>query len=181
MILIRGGRLLDPATGRDERADIVLEDNKIKEIWGAGLSPERAYERVIEAENLAVAPGLWMHVHFRDPGLTYKEDIQRAPAPRQRAALPRWSAWRTRSPSWTMKRRCSMSSGREEDRNPRAQLRRGVKRALRAGNSRTWKGFWPPGRRVHGRRDPLMDGAFVKRAMEEAARLDTVLSFHEEG
>ncbi len=32
MILIRGGRLLDPATGRDERADIVLEDNKIKEI-----------------------------------------------------------------------------------------------------------------------------------------------------
>ena len=60
MILIRGGRLLDPATGRDERADIVLEDNKIKEICGAGLAPERAYERVIEAENLAVAPGLWM-------------------------------------------------------------------------------------------------------------------------
>ena len=77
MILIRGGRLLDPASGRDERADIVLEGSEIKGIYGAGEAPDVAYEQVIEAENLAVAPGLVdVHVHFRDPGLTYKEDIQ---------------------------------------------------------------------------------------------------------
>ena len=76
MILIRGGRVVDPATGRDERADLILEGGVIREICAPGQAAETDFDQVIDAQNLVAAPGLVdVHVHFRDPGLTYKEDI----------------------------------------------------------------------------------------------------------
>lgn len=75
MILIKDGRVIDPKSGMDETLDIVIEDGKIKGIGKYKRSND--YERVIEAEGKIVAPGLIdVHVHFRDPGLTYKEDIE---------------------------------------------------------------------------------------------------------
>lgn len=74
MILIRGGRVIDPEKKEERMADVVLDQGKIKKI-GQVLSSE-GYEQVIDASGCAVAPGLVdVHVHFRDPGLTYKEDI----------------------------------------------------------------------------------------------------------
>ena len=74
MILIKGGRLIDPRSGTDESLDIIIEDSKIKAI--GTFSTDGEYERVIDASGLTVAPGLIdVHVHFRDPGLTYKEDL----------------------------------------------------------------------------------------------------------
>ena len=74
MILIKGGRLIDPRSGTDESLDIIIEDSKIKAI--GTFSADGEYERVIDASGLTVAPGLIdVHVHFRDPGLTYKEDL----------------------------------------------------------------------------------------------------------
>lgn len=76
MILIRGGRVVDPATGGDERADLILEGGVIREICAPGQAAETDFDQVIDAQNLVAAPGLVdVHVHFRDPGLTYKEDI----------------------------------------------------------------------------------------------------------
>ena len=86
MILIRAGRVLGPAEGLDIKADVVLDGDRIAGIFpadqgGAEGAPgfstrERQYEQIIEAEGLAAAPGLVdVHVHFRDPGPTYKEDI----------------------------------------------------------------------------------------------------------
>ena len=58
----------------DEVADVLIEDQKIKEI-GKEL-PEKEAERVINADGCYVMPGfIDMHVHFRDPGLEQKEDI----------------------------------------------------------------------------------------------------------
>ena len=74
MILIRNGRVVDPVTGRDEVLDILLDGNKIYKV-GKNLNAEGA--EILDAEGLVVAPGLMdAHVHFRDPGLTYKEDIE---------------------------------------------------------------------------------------------------------
>ncbi len=75
MILIKNGRVIDPKSGTDETLDLLIEDGKIAGIGKYKRSND--YERVIEAEGKIVAPGLIdVHVHFRDPGLTYKEDIE---------------------------------------------------------------------------------------------------------
>lgn len=74
MIGIRGGRILDPVSGREWNGDLILENGKIK-ANGEKLDFCGCRE-IIDAAGLVVAPGLVdVHVHFRDPGLTYKEDI----------------------------------------------------------------------------------------------------------
>lgn len=82
MILIKNGRVVDPVTGTDQVMDVLLEGSKIVKT-GEGLdcsnmeNKDSAQLQVIDASGLVVAPGLVdTHVHFRDPGLTYKEDIQ---------------------------------------------------------------------------------------------------------
>ena len=75
MILIKGGRVMDPATGRDEITDLIIDGEHIARIGFFMPGPE--YEKIIHAEGKIVAPGLVdVHVHFRDPGLSDLEDIQ---------------------------------------------------------------------------------------------------------
>ena len=72
-MLIRGGRVIDPANGVDEIADVLIEDGRIAAI---GSAPGKA-DRVIDASGLIVCPGLIdMHVHLREPGQEWKEDIE---------------------------------------------------------------------------------------------------------
>lgn len=74
-ILIKNGRLLDPASQVDRLADLLVEGNRIKAI-GEGLS-EAGAERVIDARGKVVAPGfIDIHVHLRVPGQEYKEDMR---------------------------------------------------------------------------------------------------------
>ena len=71
---IRGGRIIDPVSGKDFIGDLVLENGTIKAV-GEQLNLDGCKD-IIEAAGMTVAPGLVdVHVHFRDPGLTYKEDI----------------------------------------------------------------------------------------------------------
>jgi dihydroorotase len=73
-ILIKGGRVIDPSQQLDENLDILVVDGKIKE-QGLGLQAGKDCE-VIDAGGMLVTPGLIdMHVHLRDPGQEYKEDI----------------------------------------------------------------------------------------------------------
>jgi dihydroorotase len=72
-IVIRGGRLLDPAAGRDEPGDLLIEDGRI-----AGSGRELAAEGAlaIDAAGAWVVPGFFdLHAHLREPGQEYKEDI----------------------------------------------------------------------------------------------------------
>lgn len=72
-VLIRGGRVLDPASDRDEIADVLLEGGRIAAV-GPGLEAPGA--AVVEAAGRWVAPGFVdLHAHLREPGQEYKEDI----------------------------------------------------------------------------------------------------------
>lgn len=76
MILIRNCHLVDPASGVDGMRDILMDGDRIAEIGEAGSLCLSAGDRVIDAKGLYAAPGLVdTHVHFRDPGAEYKEDI----------------------------------------------------------------------------------------------------------
>jgi dihydroorotase len=72
-LLIRGGRVIDPASGRDQVADVLLA-NGVVEAIGAKLSAEGA--EVVDATSCWVTPGfIDLHTHLREPGQEYKEDI----------------------------------------------------------------------------------------------------------
>ena len=80
MLLIKNGYILDPESGYEGDADILIENGRIKKLYlgMSGLVDESLFENleVIDANGLYVAPGLVdVHVHFRDPGFEYKEDI----------------------------------------------------------------------------------------------------------
>ena len=72
-LLIKNVHVCDPQVGFDKVTDIEISGGVIKSIGRT----DTEYERVIDGEGrLCVLPGLFdMHVHFRDPGLVYKEDI----------------------------------------------------------------------------------------------------------
>ncbi len=73
-ILIKNGRILDPADDRDQVADLYVEDGKVCEI-GKNLTNQA--DRVIDATGFLVMPGfIDLHVHLREPGLEYKETIE---------------------------------------------------------------------------------------------------------
>lgn len=72
-LLIKGGRIINPAEQMDMTGDILVDNGKIAAI-GQNLADDGA--RVLDATGLVVAPGLVdMHVHLREPGLEAKEDI----------------------------------------------------------------------------------------------------------
>lgn len=81
MLLIKNAYMLDPETGYEGDADILVENGRIKKLYKGmtGLVDESLFDdlEVIDADGLYVAPGLVdVHVHFRDPGFLYKEDIE---------------------------------------------------------------------------------------------------------
>ncbi|MCI0777707.1 MAG: dihydroorotase [Chloroflexi bacterium] len=72
-LLVHGGRVVDPALGVDEVADVLLIDGRVAAI-GRNLEPAGA--EVIDASGLVVSPGFVdIHCHLRDPGQEYKETI----------------------------------------------------------------------------------------------------------
>ena len=78
MLFIKNGTLIDPESGRLYLADLEISEGKINKICEKKAFCQEATpgDEVIDAKGLMIAPGLAdTHVHFRDPGFTYKEDI----------------------------------------------------------------------------------------------------------
>ena len=70
-MIIKHGLVVDPASSLSEHMDILVKNGKI-----ARIAPEISedFEEILEAGGLVVGPGLIdTHVHFRDPGFTYKD------------------------------------------------------------------------------------------------------------
>jgi len=72
---LKGGRLIDPVSGKDESLDISIVDGRIDQV-GASVRPGPKAE-LIDLKGKIIAPGLIdMHVHLREPGFEHKETIE---------------------------------------------------------------------------------------------------------
>lgn len=180
MILIKNGRVIDPAKETDDVMDIVIDGGKIKAM---GHYPENGeYETVIDASGLTVGPGLIdVHVHFRDLGLTYKEDIGTGAAAAKKGGFTTVVTMANTKPpvDSTETVRYVLEEGKKTGIHvlPAACVSVGMKGqeltdmdALKAAGA---VGFTDDG-------IPLMDQKLVRQAMLKAKELDVPLSFHEE-
>ncbi len=71
-LLIKNGRVIDPANGIDKKCDVLIADGKIAEVGKV----KKTVQTVIDAEGKIVTPGLIdIHVHFREPGDEEEETI----------------------------------------------------------------------------------------------------------
>ena len=197
MILIKGCKAVDPKTGTERIADVLVRDGKIAmirdrieaaAIEGADEKPAEGTEkegenlRVIRGAGLTLAPGLIdVHVHFRDPGLTYKEDIQTGAAAAKKGGYTTVITMANTKPVVDSPETVKyiLEEGKKTGIHvlPAAAVTMGLKgetltdmeALLDAGAV----GFTDDG-------IPLMNGQLVMEAMEKAAALDVPLSFHEE-
>ena len=180
MILIKDGRVVDPASGVDEGLDVVLEDGRVKAL---GKFPKTEdYQRVIDAMGKSGAPGLVdMHVHFRDPGLTYKEDIATGAAAAAAGGYTTVVCMANTKPVVDSVEVLSELLGRMKQLPihvlSAAAVTKGLQgkeltdmRALRAAGA---AGFTDDG-------IPIMDSALLFEAMKLAKELDAPISLHEE-
>ncbi|MCU1315131.1 MAG: dihydroorotase [Candidatus Acidoferrum typicum] len=77
MLLIKNGRVVDPASKRDAALDILLDGEKIKEVAPAGKVSAPQDVEIFDASDLIVAPGFMdIHVHLREPGQESSETIE---------------------------------------------------------------------------------------------------------
>jgi dihydroorotase len=80
-IVIRNGRIIDPANKRDEVADLFIVDGQVADQSAIGKTGQSGSKKFpieeIDATNLIVAPGLIdIHVHLREPGFSHKETVE---------------------------------------------------------------------------------------------------------
>ena len=181
MILIKGSRIVDPAAGTDRTGDILIKDGKIARI-AENIEPGTEEVRVIDGTGLITAPGfIDVHVHFRDPGFNYKEDIQTGAAAAKRGGYTTVVCMANTRPAVDSPEtvRYVLEEGKKTGIHvlPAAAVTKGLQgqemtdmEALKEAGA---VGFTDDG-------IPLMDGSLVKKAMEEAKRLRLPLSFHEE-
>ena len=75
-LLIRNGRVIDPANHLDEMCDLLIVDGKVAEVGHFNGALDKSVSRVIDATGKLVTPGLIdLHVHFREPGDEEEETI----------------------------------------------------------------------------------------------------------
>src|ERR1700674_4722303 len=77
MLLIKNGRVLDPATKTDAAKDVLIDGDKILEMGAPGKTTRAQDADVLDATGLIIAPGfIDMHVHLREPGQESSESIE---------------------------------------------------------------------------------------------------------
>ena len=179
-MIIKNGLLIDPVKEMTYVADLRISDGKIAEI--AENIEASGNEEIIDASGKCVAPGLIDgHVHFRDPGFTYKEDIHTGALSAAAGGFTTVICMANTKPVVdnveTLK--YVLDTGKNEKINV---LQAGAVSVGFKGEEMTnFEELLANG--ATGLTDdgiPLKDENFVRRAMEKAKELDVVLSFHEE-
>ena len=183
MILIRNCRMIDPASGTDGLRDILTDGSRILKIGESGSieAPDKD-ARIIEADGLTAAPGLVdTHVHFRDPGAEYKEDIFTGAKAAAAGGFTSVVLMANTTPHVDNEETLSYVIEKGKKTGIHVYTCANVTMDM-AGDELTNMetlakagavGFTDDGK-------PLLDAGLTRKAMQEAARLHMPISFHEE-
>lgn len=187
MLLIKNGYVLDPKTGKEGIYDILVDGKKIKKIAPFITSIDLTDEEkqnlsTIYADNMMIAPGLVdVHVHFRDPGFTYKEDIHTGAKSAAKGGFTTVVLMANTKPTVDNEKTLSyvINKGKETDIHVLtcATITKNLK-----GQELTDMDYLKSKGAVGFTDDgiPILDEDIVKAAMQKAKDLNVPLSFHEE-
>ncbi len=178
-MLIKNGHVLSPGNHMDTKADIRVRNGKIAAI---GALDAEDGERVIDASSCIVAPGLVdIHVHFRDPGLTYKEDLHTGALSAAAGGFTTVICMANTKPPVDCPEVLSQLLKRAEKEPVRVLSCATVSKGLKGTELTDFEGLAAAG--ASGFTDdgiPLLDVKLVTEAMNRAKALDLPLAFHEE-
>ncbi|MCM1118465.1 MAG: dihydroorotase [bacterium] len=186
MLLIENGYMIDPRSGREGNYDILTDGMRIRRI-GKALqreltAAERKKCRVLDAEGLLVAPGLVdVHVHFRDPGFTHKEDILTGARAAARGGVTTVVLMANTKPTVDTQETLRYVLERGEIADIHVKTCANVTVGMQGQELVDMDALAEAG--AVGFTDdgiPIMNPDIVRRAMENAASLDMPISFHEE-
>lgn len=180
MMLIKGSRVLDPESGFDQKADILIEDGRIKEI--AEHIEAGGNTQVIDGTGKVAAPGLVdVHIHFRDPGFTYKEDIDSGAKAAAKGGFTTVVCMANTDPKIETPQEVEYVLAKGRKTPVRVLCCGAVSKGFKGEELTDMEQLKKAG--AVGFTDdgiPISDEAFLKTAMEEAARLGLPISLHEE-
>lgn len=183
VLLIENGYVIDPASGQEGNMDVLMEGKRIKKI-GVNLREElgEAVAECIDATGKVVAPGLVdVHVHFREPGFTYKEDIQTGSRAAARGGVTTVVLMANTKPAVDNAETLREVLGKGKDTLIHVETCANVTFGLKGQEMTPMEELKAAG--AVGFTDdgiPIMDAELVRRAMEKCAELDVPISFHEE-
>ena len=181
MLLIKNGYMIDPKSGREGNYDILIEKDTIVKI-GKSLKIPKGRCKVIDAGGLLVAPGLVdIHVHFREPGFTQKEDITTGADAAAKGGFTTVVLMANTKPTVDNVETLKYVLNRGRETGIHVLTCANVTMGMQGKELTPMDALAEAG--AVGFTDdgfPLMDAKLVRQAMEEAAALDLPLSFHEE-
>ena len=179
MFVIKNVRILDPASATDMTGDIGIENGKIAAI---GTVETKAEDQVLDGNGLVASPGLVdTHVHFRDPGLTYKEDICSGAHAAAAGGFTSVVCMANTKPVADNVDTVSYIVDKGKKTNIHIYATAAVTKAFDGKNLTDFRDLLKAG--AVGFTDdgiPIKDAETVKAAMELAAELDVPISLHEE-
>ena len=178
-MIIKHGLVVDPASGLSEHMDILVKNGKI-----ARIAPEISEdsEEILEAGGLVVGPGLIdTHVHFRDPGFTYKEDIHTGAKASAKGGFTTVICMANTSPTVDNTDTLKDTLARASKEDIRIFQAAAISRSLKGRDEVDMLALKEAG--ACGFTDdgiPLLNAEFCYQAMKNAAKLNVPISLHEE-
>ena len=181
MILLKNGRIIDPDTNLDMIGDVLIDKDRIIDI-ADNIDIGENETQVIDCSGCVVGPGLVdIHVHFRDPGFTYKEDIESGAKCAAAGGVTSVILMANTKPCVDSIETLEYVTKKAKQQPIHIYTCANITKGMQGKELLDFKEFIKNG--AVGFTDdgiPLLDEEVVKKAMVEAARYDTVLSFHEE-
>ncbi len=191
MLYLKNGYLIDPASGTEGYRDIIIKGDKIFRILpqGEGIEAAEAGEgfdgertEIIDLKGQCIAPGLVdVHVHFRDPGFTHKEDIHTGAEAAARGGFTSVVLMANTNPAVDNPETLSYVLDKGKETDIHVYTCANVTKGLQGKELTDMEGLSRMG--AAGFTDdgiPLMDEGLLREALRRAARCGKPVSLHEE-